>query len=554
MHIFEHMGSGEYSREYKEFKERIAGPMRYEGEAAPRGRGEPGRTGIMTAVDPWGNAFGSGYGNQIGSDGAKWRYGLANSGVPVLLNHWMLRANARNAYHDSLPARAIVQRYADTVVNTGLRIEAQPAVKVLGIEPEAADKWAADVNARFHLWASDKRSIRNETMTFYQAQRLVEIYQQRDNDYFVRLFYTKSPKLLNPLQIAFVDPGQIRGDAFTSTYGFPVDDDGIQRDAAGREIGYQLFVQKNGEYKPIVVPAWGPRSKRRLMIHGFQPEYCNQGRGYSRLSHALQEFENLTDFTAAQIKKAINQSNIAMYVKPSENNAASNPMEGLTLGQAAGPITPDSGTLAPSGSGVSLEDNLQFVALPEATMKEPGSLGIFSLQEGEILDGFKHTAPAESFPEFVNAFMTSLAASANMPMEVLLMKFEQNYSASRAALILFWQVAAIWRDELKADFIDPIYEMWLSEEIAAGRVSAPGWSDPILRRAWMNNNLIGCPMPNIDPMRTAKADKAYAEMGAQTLDHIAQKLNGSSGSANRAQLSREYEELATPPWTPVNGG
>jgi len=56
-------------------------------------------------------------------------------------------------------------------------------------------------------------------------------------------------------------------------------------------------------------------------------------------------------------------------------------------------------------------------------------------------------------------------------------------------------------------------------------------------------------MPNIDPMRTAKADKEYLEMGAQTLDGVARNHNGSDGVMNRQKLTREYTELPIPPWS-----
>ena len=57
-------------------------------------------------------------------------------------------------------------------------------------------------------------------------------------------------------------------------------------------------------------------------------------------------------------------------------------------------------------------------------------------------------------------------------------------------------------------------------------------------------------MPNIDPMRTAQADKTYIELGAQTLDRTARNLNGSDGQANRAKLAREFSELPAAPWIP----
>ena len=144
--------------------------------------------------------------------------------------------------------------------------------------------------------------------------------------------------------------------------------------------------------------------------------------------------------------------------------------------------------------------------------------------------------------------MSYVSSSTGMPLEVLLMKFGQNYSASRGALLLFWRVVGIWRDEMASDYLNPTFESWLSEEIAAGRVSAPGFSDPVLRKAWLNCSWAGAPMPNIDPKRTADADRTYTEMGATTLDRVSRDLNGSSGKANRAKLAREFKELPRAPW------
>ena len=107
---------------------------------------------------------------------------------------------------------------------------------------------------------------------------------------------------------------------------------------------------------------------------------------------------------------------------------------------------------------------------------------------------------------------------------------------------------------MNADLNNTVYEMFLSEVIAAGRISAPGWSDPRLRAAWLNARWIGVPMPNIDPQKTAVADTKYAELGAQTLDRIARNFNGSSGKANRAKLKREYGELPPSPFQKKNGG
>lgn len=481
------------------------------------------------------------------SGGAKYPGGISGDGRSQYFNHYALRQNARTACFDVPQAKALVDRFADTTVDIGLMLEATPKASIIGISPEKAEEWSRDVQERFDTWANDKRSHRSEINNFYQNQRLYGISQHRDNDIFVRFFYSKNKDLQNPLQVEFIDPDQINGFGSSSTNGIcnMVSTDGIERDERNREVAYHVITKKkqgdNYKLDTIRIPAKGAKSKKTLMIHGFTQEYAGQGRGISRLAHALQEFQNLTDFSLAQIKKAINQSMITMYVKPSKDAPASNPFDGIITG-GAGPgedefqiqSTP---TETETGCEVTYKD------IPEARNKVPGSTGVFNLEGGEDLAAFDGKAPSESFDNFVTSFVGFLTSSAGMPVEVMLMKFNQNYSASRAALILFWRVAQIWRKEMAADFLNPVYEMWLSGEIATGRIQAPGWSNPIVKQAWLSNNWIGAPMPNIDPMRTAKADMLYAQLGAQDLDRIARNHNGSDGKANRAKLKRQVNEL-----------
>jgi capsid protein len=504
--------------------------------------------------------YNSGY-YGVGSGGEKWPYGLSASGTSPYIDHAYTRQNARSAYHENVQARSIVDRFADVVVDVGLEPKSNPAYEQLGITQEQAETWSRDVDARFRIWASDKRSCRDETMTFYQMQRMAEIFQQRDNDYFVRFYYSNSRRLLNPLQLAFIDSNQIRGDAVTSSYGFQYGADGINRDVGGKEISYRVYMRKpladgGWEYVETTIPAIGPRSGLRMMIHGFQAEYAGQLRGYSRLHHALQEFENLTDFTTAQIKKAINQSNLVLSVVPSKDNPASNFLEDITSPYAA-PASIFGADPQVEGEGdaaLPLNEYLQCHRLQEAIFDTPGSTVVTNLQEGEDIKPFVNTSPSQNFDTFVNAFTSQLAASMSIPLEVLLMKFSNNYSASRGALILFWRVAQIWRNELISDFLTPVRDSWLNGEIASGRVSAPGWQDPRIRQMWLQCTWTGAAIPNIDPLHTAKADQINVELGAQTLDYTARENNGSDATANRARLRREISELSIPPWSKNFGG
>ena len=496
--------------------------------------------------------FGSSASSRGGSDGSKTPNGISGSGSSITFNHTLLRRNGRVAYHQTPQAKSLVTRMADTVADIGLRWEPMPQALTLGITPEEAEQWAREVKPRFDSWAKSKKQHRSGTMTWYQSQRLYQIFQHRDNDIFSRIFYSGDKDLLNPVQFEFIDPDQIRGDAFTSTSGFQSNSDGIVRDSQGRETAYNVWLRNSkGHYTSETIKAKSSTG-RIFMLHGFMPEYAGQGRGLSRLGNDVEEFQKITDLTLAEIQKAIIQSSIWGFVKPSKDEDAHNILQTLQTRAGAGPAGESFGSTPADVDGTDVPsvglDPLSCYDIPEATIDRPGVF-IANLPKGQSLEMVNNTAPTTGVDRFVDFFTSYLASARSMPIEVLLMKFSSNFSASRGALLLFWRIAQIWRDEMAADYLNPTVEMWLSEEIAAGRVAAPGWSDPRLRAAWLNSMWIGPPAPDIDPGRTAKARKDNLETGVTTVGIESRNYNGSDAEANKASLKREFEGQPVPAWS-----
>lgn len=520
---------------------------------------------LLTAVGAAPRALGA---RQLFNDhsGGKWPGGLSAAGRPGAINHTAARQNARNAMQESVQARAVVERTADTVADGGLRLELSPVIEVLGITRERATEASRDVEARFDLWAKDKKAHRSEQINFYQSQNFWQLCRHRDNDQFVRLFYENDAELQNPLQFDFLDPDQIRGDAYTysgynggsgytSSYGFQSPVDGIVRDERGREVGYKVWIREtDGTFKEVMLPAKYPGG-RRAVLHGFQPEYAGQGRGYSRLAHAIQDFENITDFSAAVIKKAINQSNIVAFVEPSKDADASNPLEDLILNREAGPAAALYGQQSLQADGVPLiPDDMPglsaYYRMPEATVSTPGSMFIGNLKKGSTIKFPQNSAPGDTYDKFVDAFASHISASLKIPLEVVLMKFGQNYSASRATLLLFWRTCVLERQEMASDYLNPIVEMWLCGEVAAGRIILPGWTDPRMRAAWLNCSWIGSGPPDIDPAKSAKASQLNMEIGRTNAEREARDFNGTSAADNVSKNNAAFVQYKILPWNP----
>jgi capsid protein len=478
------------------------------------------------------------------SGGAKSVNGISGDGGSYSINSTVMMKNARRAYHDSVEAHSIVDRNADIVVDVGIKISPSINASILGLTEEQADKFNDKIQERFDLFCSSKTSNRSRRLNVYQAQRLFQKTALIDNDQFVRFYFEKEDDSLSSVSFEFIEPLDIIGEGVTCTDSYVNYNDGIIRDAKGREIAYKVRVRNvDGSYKYVEIPA--KRAGRTIMHHGFERDQISQLRGYSQYGHILQEFQNITDFKLAHIDKAIQQASLAIAVTNDGDNDPSNPFEDLTT--PAG-VRPSDFVGYESLTEDQKQEAMNIDHVDEFVTGNRGSLAVVNLKSKDKITAIGNTAPVTNYDKFVDSFISTIAASARMPVEVLLMKFGQNYSASRAALLLFYRVAEIYRMNIDIDFMTPLYDNWLAEEIADGRVSCPGWSDPILRAAWLKHTIIAAPVPNIDPYKSMMANKGNIEISATTVDRAAQETNGSNGKSNRAANARQLPELIVPYW------
>ena len=472
--------------------------------------------------------------------GEKFGGGIPYLGISPAMDHALLRAEVRRSFHNCTAARSMVMTFVDGVVGTGLIPKPKPAASILGISQEQAEEWARDVRERFQLWAESKQCTSAEDMTFGQLQRLVSIQAERDGEYFARLNFFNDADRISSLSVQLLEQNQINGNAYTVTQGMPWTRDGIERDARGRETGYQVWVRNaDGIVKGIRVPARS--GGRRIMLHGFTPEYAGQGRGYAPLAHALQEFAQITGFQLAHIQKAILQATITVAKETAAGQTPTgNPFSGA--GPSSCPLPPP-----PSGGAAPIPGSAPPYAPVDAQLAL-GGIGVFNLGSGEKLVPLGHTAPADNYGPFLDAFIKALAASARVPVSVVLLAFSNNYSASRAEIAMAFRTFMNHRSELISDFCGPVLEAWLSEEIAAGRITARGWSDPTMRAAWLAVDWSGPEMIDIDPEKSVNASRLALETGLTDIQTEAHKYNGSDASTNIATNARIFPTLPAAPW------
>jgi capsid protein len=115
------------------------------------------------------------------------------------------------------------------------------------------------------------------------------------------------------------------------------------------------------------------------------------------------------------------------------------------------------------------------------------------------------------------------------------MRYDSNYSASRAAIKDWEYTMQTARDRFSQQFYQPYYELWLEMEILNNKIDAPGYIQAIKKNdimtieAYTQCRWIGASAPQIDPLKEVNAIRRM--LGDETTplityDRALELLNG----------------------------
>ncbi len=449
-----------------------------------------------------------------------------------------LRENGRGVYNDSLIARGIVSRLIDNVINKGLTLESSPLWRqipeVKDWDEERQQEWTSDIEDRFKLYATSKESDHRGRMTLNQLQRLAYKLFIVEGECFAIFRYLNSPDRTSTLAIQFLNNDQIQtplgtaAEAAEARGGKIVD--GIEYDASGKMLA--IWTREDLEdwsKEPVRVPVWGPKEKRRFVVHFGNFEAAAGTRGFPELAAFVYELDRLTEFDIAELEATLAS---AIWMGVVETAAGS-------VGRA---------NILEAGGGNKIDNDgngpKEGVDLVEIGGK---ALLMNNLAPGQTFKGFQSNRPNSNFAAFEEVFESRMAGALGMPLSVYRLKFQASYSAARAEILFFWNAITRRRDDFVAGFLSPVYEAWLSEQIRSREIDAPGFNARKLARlAWLYGSWNGISRPVVDPVKEAKAVGMRIKMGHSTGEREAKAYNGSDFSENVRRLRIENEDLA---WT-----
>jgi len=433
---------------------------------------------------------------------------------------WLLGRASDLERNDSLAGGAIEEQVL-SVIGTGLSLQAEPNRKILGWGQDQAVEWAEDVKARFNLWASDARECDiARRRNFYQAQSLAFRTVCSRGDCYTLLPRRRHPGTTWALKFQLVEgdrlltpPGRRDGDRAEAG---GILSQGVETDEQGGFSRYWfckkhpvsgLVTLSKDDFVPI--NAWDSDGQR-LVLPLMHENRLDLRRGYPLLAPVITTLKQLSRLSDAELAAAVVTSFFAVVIKKT--------------GSGPGPL----------GGAISRDSAGQGFA-------ELGPAIVADLRAGEEIENVQPTRPNAAFDPFWKSLLGQVAMRLQIPPEVLLKKFDSSYTAARGALLQYWKFVTVERENLMApNFCQPLFEAWMAEDVANGRIKAPGFfKSSLLRSAYTSAKWVGDNPPILDPLKEVLAAEELINYGLSTHAEQTMRLGNGDFEDNTPRLVRE---------------
>lgn len=464
----------------------------------------------------------SGYGNHganYGKNSVKgWIYGGGSHREDIEEHVDTLRQRSRDLYcGGSTIATAAIKTLRTNSIGTGLKLKATIDEEGLGITEEEARALEMKIEREFALWAESTDCDLERIDNFFQLQQLAFMNALLSGDCFAILPTTKRKGSVYSLRV-----GLIEADRVSTPSGKlhdPLFCEGVEKNEEGEVVAYHvsdfhpLSSEYSGKREWKRISVTGNETGHRNILHVMNRERVGQVRGIPLLAPVIEAIKGLGRYTDAEILAAVVNGMITVFIE----------RETADDGPPIGAIEMD------GGQGNESEGEINLA---------PGA--VVDLAPGEKANMVNPSRPNTNFDPFVMSVIKQIGAALEIPSEIMLKAFTNNYSASRAAILEFFKTVRMYRKWFVADFCQPIYEEWLSEAVARGRIHAPGFFyDPVLRKAYCRAKWNGPSAGQLDPKKEVEAAELRVQGGYTTREQETAELNGGDFFDNVKQRLRE---------------
>ncbi len=427
-----------------------------------------------------------------------------------------LRDRSRDLVRNEPLASGAISKTVTNVVGSGLVLDPSIDREVLNMSNEEAAKWEAAVKREWRLWAESYECHMERTLKFGPMQELAFRSVLEGGDLFVNMPYKKRKGSPYGLKLQLIEADRVcneKNNRDSATLS-----EGVEKDSDGAPARYHVLKQhpgnlRNGAQREWVKLQAFSKSGRRNVLHLFRPLRPGQSRGVPNLAPVIEPLKMAGRYTEAELMAAVVSSMFTVFIK-------------TETGAVPAPMTPSEGAS-------STNSNEEY---------KLGVGAMIALGDNESIDTANPNRPNTAFDPFMMSIIRQIGVALEIPYELLIGHFTASYSASRAAINEAWKFFKGRRKWLVDEFCQLVYERWLEEAVAEGRILAPGFFDsPILRQAYCGAKWTGPSRGMIDEKKEAEAAILRLGSGITTLEEETSQLTGGSWEVNHPQSVKEHE-------------
>lgn len=472
----------------------------------------------------------------------------AISGSPqsdIDFNNYTLRQRCRMLYMSAPVATSAINTNRTKMVGIGLQPSPSVDRDILGLTEEQAIEWQRRVNAEWKMFAEDKNAVDALGLNnFYELEQIVVKSWLMSGDVFavikreeatplhpytLRLQLIEADRVSTPASLNTIAYGNTTGKAEHSDN---LIYDGVEVNAGGRVVAYYISdkypdeMPYNGKDGWTRVKAIGDETGLPNILHIMEAERADQYRGVSILAPVIEMVLQMRRYTEAELTAAIIQSYLTAWITKNTVLSGGNPLAGGDI------------------EGVDA-DSVPKEEAHGYTEQQMGPGNVLVLEDGEDVKFGEPNIPTAGFESFIKTLSKLCGAAMEMPYDVLIKEFNSSYSSAKGALEEAWETIKMRRAHLVSDFCKPVYEMWLAEAVASGRINAPGFfTDPLIRKAWCGARWDGPAQIHLDPTKEAEANEKAVAHGWKTNEQIAREQYGTDWRSNAERLKQENKLMA----------
>jgi len=438
-----------------------------------------------------------------------------------------LRKRSRDLFDGGGLARSGPITLTTSVVGWGIQPKPKIDGDFLGMNEDVREETERAILREFKLWAENHFCDAERHKNFYELQQLAFLSMLVSGDVFAlfgmkpngRTPYQLTVRLLEADRISTPDSSGDSEIRNLDNGGRIID--GVEIDREGAVVKYHVAshhplagsVTESLEWQAI--DAYGKDTGEPNILHIMVSERPEQRRGVPLVAAEIEALKQFSRYMNAEIAGKLVSAMLTVFITSKDDDGKAGMEDAVNEDEKV------------------TNDELKLELAPGA---------IYDLPPGKHPETVDPKRSDTQFEVFVSTFIMVIASSMGIPKEVLVKKFENNYSASRAALLDFWRTVKVYRRKFNDGFNQPIYEQWLAEAVAAGRIEAPGFfDDPAIRQAWCGCTWMGASMGHVDPLKEVEAAERRIANNISTQAQEASEYNGNDWADIVRQRRREIE-------------